>query len=168
MATPQALFVSEGDNVDYTAGSALEAGDVLEASGQAGVLVTDLASGALGALRIKGIVNVQKDNSAITDGLQVGWDIDGTTVNGATGGALTATVASMDFVVGRAIEAAGTAVADCQVALNEVGAQAITNSTGGTAATTLAALEATYTQTTVANAFASIYAILEKAGIVAT
>lgn len=169
MATPKSLYVQDGNNVDYTPAAAATAGAIVQQNGLAGQVVADLTAGELGALRVVGIVDVQKDATAITDGLQVGWDNDGTDVNGATGGALTSTVASMDFVVGIAQEAAGTAVADCKVALNTaplIAEVTIANNTAGTVAAALAALEGTYVQATVANNFATLFSVLQTSGLI--
>lgn len=172
MATPKSKFVQEGLNIDYTAtAAAVSAGDIVEQSGQAGQIVSDLARYAVGSMRISGVVDVQKDASAITDGLMVGWDADGTTVNGATTGALTGTLASMDFVVGRALEAAGTDVADCKVSLNSIAPQALTNSTAGTAGTALATATGTDLAAVIIvqnNNMATLFGILERAGLIVT
>jgi len=177
MATPKAIVRQTGDNLDYTPGSAVEAGDVVISNDQAGVVQTDLAANELGSIRVRGVVEFKKDASAISAGDPVYWDNDGTEAGGTTGGAATGTVGSGNFFIGRALEAAGTAVNVVDVALNSIGAADanadLTDSTGGTAATTLAAIEGTYTQATLANNFASlaaeqaqIKAALRAAGII--
>lgn len=167
-------FYNEGDTVDYTPVSAGTAGDIVFQGSYAGQVVSQLDAGQKGALRIRGIITVNKDSGTFAAGQIIGWNTDGTDVGAATGGAATSTTASIDFVLGRCIEAASGGATTCKVDLNNPSnfpKQAITNSTTGTAATTLA----TWAGTNVSaaeiaafnNNFASIFQILQKAGVVA-
>ena len=176
MAATKSKIRQTGDNLDYTPSAATTAGAPVLSNDQAGIVTTDLAASELGSIRVRGVVDVNKDSSAFSAGDPVYWDNDGTDVGGATGGAATV-VATGNFFLGRALEAAGTAATEVEIALNSIGAADanadITDNTAGTAAAALAAIEGTYTQATVADNFATlvteqnaIKAALRAAGII--
>lgn len=114
---------------DGTAGYPYQDGDY------AGILATDLDAGALGALIVEGIFEVNKDSSSFSAGDTAYWDNDGTDVGGDTGGAASSTAS--DFALGRVFAAAGTAATTVKVVLNEFGADDanadITDNSTGTA-----------------------------------
>jgi len=160
---------AEGDSIDYTPAAAGTAGDIVFNGSRAGQVVTQLAAGEKGALRVRGVIVVNKDSGTFTAGQNIGWNSTGTDVGGATGGAATSTVASMDFMLGRTIESATGGATTTKVALNEYSKQLLTNSTAGTAATALATMTGTNLvageRATIDNNFATIWTILHKAGI---
>lgn len=157
----KAKFYKTGNVQDYTAVATKTAGDIVQDSDLAGMLLNDMVSGDLGSIQIRGMIEAKKDANAFTAGDPVYWDNDGTDVDGNTGGAATV-VATGDFYLGRAVAAAGTADTDIVVDLNSVAAADanadITDSTAGTAAASLAEVEGTYTQATVADNFATLVA----------
>lgn len=66
---------SDGATMNHTPGSAVTAGDVIEFTGSVGVAIDDIASGATGALLMRGVVELPKDNNlVITQGDAVYWD----------------------------------------------------------------------------------------------
>lgn len=93
------FLVNEGVYVEFTAASALTAGDVVTVAGRAGVVTRDYASGDLAAARVAGIFEFNKDNSDVTAGATVYWD---TSAEEAT-----TTSNSDTIVLGRAVAAAG-------------------------------------------------------------
>lgn len=163
----KARFYSDGDVVDFTATSAGTAGDIVQNGSLAGMLVTTLAAGEQGAIRVKGIIDVNKDSGTFVNSDPVYWDNDGTDVGGATGGAATKTIGSGDFFLGRCVAAAAGNATTAKVALNQKAFFALTNSTGGTAATSLAAMTGGGTNySTIDNNFATIWTTLKKIGAV--
>ena len=75
---PQASFVHDGDCIDYTPGSAVEAGDVLVQGDLIGVAKRSIAANELGALAVTGVFDVSKatgGSTAIEAGLLVYWDV---------------------------------------------------------------------------------------------
>lgn len=70
-----AVFVSEGQVIDYTPGSSVSAGDVVVAGKVVGIAQADIAAGALGALRVQGVHDVAKEASvAHSLGDKLYWD----------------------------------------------------------------------------------------------
>jgi predicted RecA/RadA family phage recombinase len=163
----KARFYSDGDVIDYTPSSAGTAGDIVSYGSLAGMLVTTLAASEAGALRVKGIIDVNKDSGTFAVGDPIYWDNDGTDVGAATGGAATKTQASGDFALGRCLVAAGGAATVAKVALNAPPIALLTNSSTGTIATSLVQITGGGTNySLIDNNFASIYSALKKAGIV--
>lgn len=153
------------DQLDFTNGTdAVKAGAFIQVDKRAGQVIGDTAASAKGAIRVRGVIRVNKDASDLAKDAPVFWDADGTDLGGLTGGCANS---ASDFLIGRALTAAGTAVTTVDVELNEPPLQALLDSTAGTAGGTMAELEATYTEATVANNFASIVAVLKKAGLIA-
>ena len=75
MAT--AVYVHEGDAIDYTPGSDVAAGDVVVQGELIGVAKQPIAAGALGALAVKGAFDFPKTTgggTAISAGAKVYWD----------------------------------------------------------------------------------------------
>ena len=74
---PTAVFVQEGDQIDYTPGSAVAAGAVVVQGDLVGVAKQPIAANALGALAVSGVFDFPKatgGGSAITAGATVYWD----------------------------------------------------------------------------------------------
>jgi predicted RecA/RadA family phage recombinase len=75
MAT--ATFVQEGDSIDYTPGVDLAAGDVVAQGVLIGVAMRPIPANTLGALRVRGIVDLPKEAGAVfveDFGEPVYWD----------------------------------------------------------------------------------------------
>jgi len=104
----KAQFVQEGASVDYTPGSAVDAGDVVVQGDLVGVAKLDIAANTLGALCISGVFDVLKSTAVFTAGQAVYWDA-------------TSELASPDGSVGKlmgiAVEAAATGVSTVRVRL---------------------------------------------------
>ncbi len=76
MAT--AVFVQAGDQIDYTPGAAVAAGDVVVQGDLVGVAKQPIAAAALGALAVSGVFDFPKatgGGSAIAAGATVYWDV---------------------------------------------------------------------------------------------
>lgn len=75
MAT--AIFVHDGDSIDYTPSSDVAAGDVVVQGDLIGVAKRDIPAGTLGALAVTGVFDVPKASgvgTAIVAGAEVYWD----------------------------------------------------------------------------------------------
>lgn len=81
----QATLRSRGDTRDYTAGSTINAGDVVVVGSIPMVAVTAIASGSTGSLHTTGIFQVVKDTSTFADGDAVYWKPAGDPVSGTAG-----------------------------------------------------------------------------------
>lgn len=74
---PQAVYVHEGDYVDYTPGSDVAAGVVVVQGELVGVAVRPIPATTLGALAVEGVFDFAKatgGSTAITVGANVYWD----------------------------------------------------------------------------------------------
>jgi predicted RecA/RadA family phage recombinase len=101
--TPAALVTSDGDYIDYTPGSAVTAGDVVELGSIPLVAARDIAASALGALHCEGVYDVPKTSDTFTAGDAVYWDNDANPVTGTAGSG------AADAVTGNLM---GVAIAD--------------------------------------------------------
>lgn len=111
-------YVGPGDSLNHTAGSAYSEGDTVELvdtnTGTLGVALTDIASGAVGAVGITGVYDLPKVSGAvIAQGGAVFWDTSANAVDDDA-----ATKATGDFTCGTAMEAAGSGVTTIAVKLN--------------------------------------------------
>ena len=81
-------YIQDGDILDYTAGAAISAGDVVVIGTIGGVAITDIANGATGAVAISGVFRVTKATGAVTQGALLYWNATNsnltTTATGAT------------------------------------------------------------------------------------
>lgn len=89
----------EGDVLDYTPTSAVVGGQVLQIGALAAIAQRDIAANVLGSVVIDGLAEFRAAAVVGEAGDPVGWDEDGTGVDGNTG-ALTVDPATWDFVVG--------------------------------------------------------------------
>ena len=69
-----AVFVQRGESVDFTPSRDVEAGEVLVFGGLPGVVKTSVKAGALGALALTGVYDVEKDAVAVAAGDRLFWD----------------------------------------------------------------------------------------------
>jgi predicted RecA/RadA family phage recombinase len=97
----EAMAYQEGQMLDYTPTAAKVAGQVVQAGGRAGICVTDIEANVKGAVLIAGIVKMNNGAVSGSKGDPVGWDEDGTPVDGtAASGCLTTDLSVVDFLVG--------------------------------------------------------------------
>ena len=64
----KAVFVQRGESVDFTPARDVAAGEVLVFGGLPGVVKTPVKAGALGALALTGVYDVEKDAVAVAAG----------------------------------------------------------------------------------------------------
>jgi predicted RecA/RadA family phage recombinase len=111
MSQTPAVFVQEGDSVDYTPGSDTPAGTFVVEGSRVGITKIPIVANRLGALALRGIFRAPKDASNITTkGANLYWDADGTPVGGTAGSGALATTATNNTYAGKSEEIAdGTA-----------------------------------------------------------
>ncbi|MCL4198991.1 MAG: DUF2190 family protein [Phycisphaerales bacterium] len=111
----QATFISQGNAIDYTPGSAVAAGQVVVQSTLPGFAHTPIAANALGSLGMAGIYDIVKVTGAIDAGVAVYWDANGDPVGGTAGtGALT-TTSTGNAYLGKTVRAAADTDATARV-----------------------------------------------------
>jgi predicted RecA/RadA family phage recombinase len=111
----QATFVSLGNAIDYTPGSAVAAGHVVVQSTLPGFARTPIPANALGSLGVAGIYDIVKVTGAINAGVAVYWDVNGDPVGGTAGtGALT-TTSTGNAYLGKTVRAAAESDATARV-----------------------------------------------------
>ena len=111
MAT--ATFVHQGDSVDYTPSTDVDAGDVVVQGELVGVASLDISSGAKGSLVVEGVIDFPKStgsSSAITAGANVYWD---------SGNEVATTTAASWKLIGKTVAAAGDDDETVRVKLNQ-------------------------------------------------
>ena len=69
-----AVFVQRGESVDFTPSRDVAAGEVLVFGGLPGVVKTAVRAGALGALALTGVYDVEKDGIAVAAGDRLCWN----------------------------------------------------------------------------------------------
>ena len=117
---PKAVFVQEGNQIDYTPAAAVAAGDVVEVGNRVFVAKTPIAANTLGALATRGIFDVVKVSGAISAGDGIYWDNDGNPVGGTAGtGATTKVVADGKFM-GYAIQDAAETATTVRMILRSI------------------------------------------------
>lgn len=109
----EAAYKSEGELINYTAASAVVAGEVRQlADGRAGVQAQVLASGDIGSLMVEGLFEVPKTTSMVLlDGMPVYWDHSANKCHYKK-------VNDRDFYLGVAVGDAASAATTAVVALN--------------------------------------------------
>lgn len=126
MAQVPCKFLNEGENVDYTPGSAVVAGDVVLQGTMIGIAPVAIAANVKGALCVQGVFTVPKDSSNLSAvGTAIYWDADGTPVGGAAVGAFTATATGNTFA-GWCLEVAGAGVASVKALIKSSFAVSVT------------------------------------------
>ena len=120
----QAIFVQEGDVLDYTPEAAVDAGQVVVVGDHVGIAKLDIEAGRLGALHFSGVFDVVHAADKIGDGVAVYWDENGNPVGGTAGtGAATASADSgNNKLMGFAHGAAAADDATVRIRLSGVGA----------------------------------------------
>lgn len=102
-------FLQPGDVLDYTAPADVASGAVVVMGARIGVVVADIANGQVGAVRVKGVVELPKVTTAVAQGAELYWD--------ATNSRLTAT-ATNNTLAGYAAAAAGSGTTTVALHLN--------------------------------------------------
>jgi len=117
---PQAIYVQQGEAIDYTPGSNVAAGQVVVQGDFVGVAKQPIAANTPGALAVEGIFDVVKSAVTFTAGVAVFWDADGNPVGGTAGTGAATTTASGNKFMGFAVAAAGETATTVRVSLRSV------------------------------------------------
>ena len=110
---PTAVFVSEGNAIDYTPSANVAAGDVIVQGELVGIAKTPIAANTPGSLVVKGVFDLPKATgagSAIAVGTEGYWD--------ATNKVVTATTTGNKYL-GRTVRAAADADTTVRVRLRQ-------------------------------------------------
>lgn len=107
MAQVPATPYAEGKSVDYTPGSAVTGGDVVNLGGLIGIATSDIAANALGSLAVSGLFKVPKTTAAWTVSTAVHWNSTGDP-DGGTAGTGAANQLGVGVFMGTASIAAGS------------------------------------------------------------
>ena len=113
MAT--AVYVHEGDAIDYTPGADVAAGDVIVQGELVGVAKQPITANALGALAVKGVFDFPKTTgggTAISAGAKVYWDEANTVATTDDGG-------GANKLIGKVAKAAADEDATVRVRLSQ-------------------------------------------------
>ncbi|KQR55637.1 DUF2190 family protein [Acidovorax sp. Leaf160] len=103
-------FVQIGDVLDFTPAAAVVSGAVAVIGARVGIVVADIPANTLGALRVKGVVELAKlGTDVVAQGALLYWD--------ATNSRLT-TTASGNVLAGYAAKPAGNGVSTVWLHLN--------------------------------------------------
>lgn len=103
-------YVFSGDVMDFVAPAAVVNGQVVKTGVRIGVALTDIAVGATGSVRMRGVFTIAKLSSDVVgQGDALYWD--------ATNSRLT-TIASGNTLAGYAFKAAGNGVTTVDISLN--------------------------------------------------
>ena len=87
-ASPTVVVVQDGRHVDYTPGTAKNAGDVVVQGENVGVVVNPIDAGRLGSLQMEGVEDWPKDTgsgTAITAGTLLYWNAGSSIVSTSSG-----------------------------------------------------------------------------------
>lgn len=108
---PQAIYVQEGDLVDYTPSGVVSAGDVIVQGDLVGVAPRPLAANELGSLIVFGVCDFAKSTGvSYTVGTTLYWD--------DTNNVVTAT-ATGNKLIGKSVRAAASADTTVRVRLSQ-------------------------------------------------
>ena len=107
----QAVFVNEGDFVDFAPGSAVAAGEVVVQGDLVGVVMRPLGAGELGSLAVLGVFDCAKaTNVAYTVGTILFWDDVNNVVTSTSTG---------NKQIGKVVRAAATADPTVRIRLTQ-------------------------------------------------
>jgi len=110
---PRGVFVSSGECIDYTPGSAVTAGDVVVQGDLVGIATRPIAAGTTGALAVSGIFDIVKASGTVfTAGQKVYWDASNKV-------AVTTEGAGTNKLIGKAVAAAGSGLTTVRVRLSQ-------------------------------------------------
>ncbi|NLW84481.1 MAG: DUF2190 family protein [Phycisphaerae bacterium] len=113
MAT--ARFIHDGDAVDFTPGSAVNAGDVVVQGDLIGIAKLDMVAGQLGALAVTGVFDITKATGTGTDitaGAKLWWNATNSRVEKTDG-------SGAHKYLGKAVRAALTTDATVRIRLEQ-------------------------------------------------
>lgn len=111
----------EGNLLDYTPGSAVVAGQVVQIGNLAAICATAIAASVLGAAQVRGVVKVVAAAVTGAIGDVIGWDEDGDPYGGtASSGAATTMLQDADFILGSLVTAVTATDGVAYVLLNDV------------------------------------------------
>lgn len=79
-------YHSDGKHLDYTPGSDISAGTLVQVGGQAGIVDNDIAANTLGAVTVRGTVKLDNSGVIFADGATVGYDASGNNAVAGGGG----------------------------------------------------------------------------------
>lgn len=103
-------FIQVGDVLDHTPAGAVAGGAVVVIGARVGIAVSDIAAGATGALRVKGVVELAKlSTDAPAQGELLYWDADNSRLT---------TTADGNVQAGYAAKPAGNGVTTAWLHLN--------------------------------------------------
>ncbi len=85
MAQTAAIFVQDGDRIDYTPGSAVSTGDVIVNGQIPNVATADIAASTLGAVAAEGVFDFPKITGVISAWDPIYWNATGDPVSGTAG-----------------------------------------------------------------------------------
>ena len=110
---------------DYYSAGAVTAGDVVNIDGRSGVAIGNIAAGGTGAVYTNGIFLIAAVELAMSRGMVVGFDNDGTPYGGSTTGAVTpklavADIALLGTVIVDKVAAFATALVDLNAIPNDL------------------------------------------------
>ena len=117
----QAVFVHEGQSIDYTPSAAVAAGDVVVQGKLVGVARIGIEANKLGALAVEGVYDVTKDDSTVETGDTLYWDA---VAKKAT------TTAAGNTRLGLALKDAATGATTVRIKLTPCACTAETSSSG--------------------------------------
>jgi len=99
----EATYVASGRSVDYTPTSDIAAGEVVVIGSYVGIATEAISSNDVGAISLAGVFDVVQEALAITNGVEVYWDADGSSVGGTASAGCATTTASGNTFMGFAI-----------------------------------------------------------------
>lgn len=103
-------YVMSGETIDYVAGSNISSGQVVVVGARVGVALAAIASGATGAVRVKGIFTLAKlSTDVVAQGALLYWDNANTRLTTTSAG---------NTLAGYATVAAGNGVSTVDINLN--------------------------------------------------
>lgn len=106
--TPATRYQSDDNQIDYTPGSAVTAGDVILVGTVVAIATSDIASGVLGSLAIEGVFKLPKITGAIAAGDPVYWDPVGSPVTGTASSGAASNTPGVNYLAGYAAVAAAS------------------------------------------------------------
>jgi predicted RecA/RadA family phage recombinase len=108
-----AVFVQQGDQIDYTPSADVAAGDVVVQADLVGIARSAIVAGALGSLAVAGAFDVVKaSETEFAAGSKVYWDATNKLAVATDGG-------GANKLVGKAVQVAGSGATTVRVRLSQ-------------------------------------------------
>jgi len=111
-------YLQTGENIDHTPAADVAAGNIIQVGNLSAFSSHDIATGALGAVAVSGVIRAPYVGGAADVGDNVWWDANGTPYGGDADGAMTTNGAAGDWWVGTLVAPAAATDATCDIALN--------------------------------------------------